>query len=216
MPRKGKRRREAHRQRVQKDERRAEPDAAGEAAPSAAAEVPHARTPARKPARRARSQADTRQMLSIAAWFGAAGLVIGGIALVIVLIVTSGSSGTEFAPGPSETPDPRVAGQTPAVTVQMNQNDSGQATNARFEPNSLSGKAGELIEIDVKNVGSVAHNLHVAGADNQYDTRDDWLIPRALQPGEEAKLLVKIAPAGTYQFRCDLHPVQQVGTLVLQ
>jgi plastocyanin len=215
MPRKGKRRREAHRQRVQKDERRAEPDAAGEGVPSAAAEVPRARTHAHKPARRARSQADTRQMLSIAAWVSGVGVVIGGIVLVIVLIVTSGSSGTEFAPGPFETPDPRVAGQTPAVTVQMNQNDSGQATNARFEPNSLSGKAGEVIEIDLKNVGSVAHNLHIAGADNQYDTKDDWQV-NALQPGEQTKLLVKIAQAGTYKFRCDLHPIQQVGTLVLQ
>lgn len=215
MPRKGKRRREAHRQRAQKDETRAARDAADEEAPSAATEVQRVRTPARKPARRARSQADTRQMLRIAAWVGGVAVVIGGIALVVVLIATSGSSGTEFAAEPSATPDSRVAGQTPAVTLQMNANDSGQNTNARFEPNSLSGKAGDVIEIDFKNAGSVAHDLHIAGADNQYDTNDDWQLS-ALQPGEQAKLLVKIPQAGAYKFRCDLHPDQQVGTLVLQ
>src|SRR3972149_11987263 len=91
----------------------------------------------------------------------------------------------------------------------------GQQVTPRFVPTTIEGKAGEVLEIDIRNVGTVAHNLRVSGSDKEYDTRDDF-ASAAVQAGKEVKLLLKIDDPGSYPFRCDFHPDQQRGTLILR
>jgi plastocyanin len=148
-------------------------------------------------------------------YWGAA--VAGVIALAAVggLLLLSGG-GDEAASAPSATPDARVAGLPIDQTITVNMDDDGQATNPRYEPNTISGVAGEVIEIVAVNVGSVAHNLRVAGIDGEYDTRDDWITdPATVFAGEEGRVVVKLDEPGIYPFKCDFHP-QQTGTLTLR
>ena len=149
------------------------------------------------------------------AWIGGlAGIAVLTVAGVFLLV--SGGSDSDGPAAPTATPDPRVAGLPIAKTVDVEADDDGQEVNPRFSPTSVTGNAGEVIEIRMINVGSVAHNLRVSGIDKEYDTRDDFLTdPGSIKGGEEGSVLVKIDEPGTYPFRCDFHPDQQIGNLVL-
>jgi uncharacterized cupredoxin-like copper-binding protein len=140
---------------------------------------------------------------------------VAGVALLFVLL--SGGSSSEgdddVSSARTPTPDPRIAGATPATTIAVEADDEGQNANPRFVPAALQGPAGQVVAIDIDNVGSVAHNLRVSGVDKQYDTADDF-ASLTVQPGKEQQLLVKIDTPGAYPFRCDFHP-QQTGTLTL-
>jgi hypothetical protein len=143
-----------------------------------------------------------------------AGVVAVVVAVVAVLALTGGSGGEETTALPSATPDPRVGQATPAASLSIAADDEGQQVNPRFEPNEVSGPAGQVIEILLRNIGTVAHNLRVSGLDRTYDTPDDFATI-GVNPGAEARLRLKIDAAGAYPFRCDFHP-QQTGTLVLR
>jgi hypothetical protein len=146
--------------------------------------------------------------------------IAGGVALVLVaggvFLLTSGGSSSEENETTAATPspDPRIAGATPAATVQVEADDEGQQVDPRFVPPTLSGTAGQVNEISITNVGEVVHNLRLSGVDRQYETPDDF-TSLAVQPGKKQSLLVSIDPPGSYPFRCDFHP-QQVGTLILE
>jgi uncharacterized cupredoxin-like copper-binding protein len=149
------------------------------------------------------------------AWGAAALAAVIGVVLV-VLVASEGGSGPTGATVVTRTPDPRVAGLTPSRSFRIEAGDSGQGTGF-FRPTTVEAEAGEVIEIVVENVGSVAHNWRVSGPDRQFDTPDDFEIDRfSLQPGETGRAIVKIDEPGSYPFRCDFHPQQQVGTLVLR
>jgi len=141
---------------------------------------------------------------------------VGGVAFLAVSIASEGSSSTG-GPAVSRTPDPRVAGQTPAATFAIEAGDAGQATGTYFRPDTITGNAGEVIEIVVTNAGSVAHNLRVSGPDREYDTADDfWTDVFSIKAGEESRVLLKIDQPGSFPFRCDFHPTTQTGVLVLR
>jgi uncharacterized cupredoxin-like copper-binding protein len=166
--------------------------------------------------KRGRGRAPSSPLDSIrplAGWI-AAGAVAVAIAVVAVVLLAGGSGDGETTAPPVATRDPRVGQATPAATLSVNADDEGQQVNPRFEPAELTGPAGEAFEIVINNVGTVAHNLRVSGADRTYDTRDDF-ASAGVAPGDEATLPVKIDQAGAYPFRCDFHP-QQTGTLVLR
>lgn len=216
MARKGKKRRQVRQGRGDA------PEAGPQARPAVAEEPVQARPAARKPAR-ARKRAQKAGYVQIgpieapvrtlAGWGGAL-LAVGAVVVVVVLVATSGSSGVT-APQVTEPPDPRVAGLTPDATLEMEA--GGAQADAYFSPSTLNGKAGDVIEIVVTNVGSLSHNVTVAGVDGQYDTSDDWVSrPKLFSPDEQAKVLLKIDEPGTYKFRCSLHPQVQFGQLVLQ
>ena len=108
-----------------------------------------------------------------------------------------------------------MAGQTPAATLNLT--SIGAETGSRFVPDTLTGPAGQVIAIVVENKGTVSHNLRVSGPDKAYDTPDDFQMPpNVIKAGESQTLLVKIDEPGTYPFRCDFHPLDQLGTLILQ
>lgn len=149
----------------------------------------------------------------------------GGIAAVIALAIVGGflllGSGGGGDDGPNATPivtpDARVAGLPIDVTFEIDAGDDGQNINPRFTPDALSANAGQVVEIIVTNVGSVAHNLRLAGIDDEYDTRDDWLTdPATLFSGDTGTVVVKLDDPGVYAFRCDFHPTMQVGTFTVR
>jgi len=123
-----------------------------------------------------------------------------------------------FAPE-GQLPPGTVASPTPAVgaaaTVNVVASDRGSPdADSFFEPSQLTIKAGEPTRIVVANTGSQSHNLRISGADNQYGTEDDRFTQITV-PGEEGEVTVQIDQPGTYNFRCDIHPNVQLGTLTV-
>jgi plastocyanin len=223
MPRKGKRRREARRERHQQAGR-----AAGE---PGAEELPPAQVP--PPERRAKARPKQRPRragyVRVIGWDIAVGTLVGSLVSAVVLafigvgvylIASSGSSGVSAPPAATRSPDPRVAGQTPTATFSIDA--LGTADDSSFRPNAITAKPGQVFEIIVRNVGDVSHNLRLSGpngayADDPDRPNDDFVSdPDVIQAGEEGRVLAKFDKAGSFPFRCDFHPLVQIGTLVVQ
>ncbi len=157
-------------------------------------------------------------------------IIWGGVTVLVVvvafvggIVLLAGGGGSSASPTPAVTADPRLGGGSPAKSFDISATDDGVDVNPRFEPNTITAVAGEVFQINVKNDGSSAHNIVIAGLDDTYDTADDWETrdpdnpsnPAAIKPGDTGTVQVKIDKAGTYKFRCLFHPEQQTGTLVL-
>ena len=152
-----------------------------------------------------------------------------GIAAVVVAVVVGivlfagggGSTSSTATPGPSA--DPRLGGASAAESFNVSATDDGVDINPRFAPNTLTAKAGEVFQINVKNDGHSAHNLVVAALSGSFDPPGSWTTtdpnnsnnPQAILAGDTGTVAVKIDTPGTYQFRCSFHPTQQVGTLTI-
>jgi plastocyanin len=150
------------------------------------------------------------------AWIG--GVAVGGLVAVAgAFLLLSGGGDSDDSPQPTATVDPRVEGLPIDQTVEI---EAGGAESASFfNPTTITGNAGEVIEIVVNNTGTVSHNLRVSGEDKEYgDDRvagDDWVSDTPIQAGDTGRALVKIDQPGTYPFQCDFHPQVQKGNLVL-
>ncbi len=156
-----------------------------------------------------RKRGGHRRRLRLSPWLIATPVVAIVAAIVVAFVLISGSSGTTE-------PASEVAGQTSTVSFTVEAGDDGAGNNSFFDPDTIRGKAGDVIELVVTNPGSVSHNLRLSGPDKKYGTGDDFESePFAIGPGETGRAVVKIDSPGTYPFRCDFHPALQVGTLVL-
>ena len=155
-------------------------------------------------------------------WAGS-GIAAVVVAVIVGVVLIAGGGGSSGTPTPGPTADPRLGGGSPVESFNVSATDDGVAINPRFVPNVITAKAGEVFQINVKNDGSSAHNLVIAGLDDTYDTADDWGTtdpnnsgnPAVIPPGDTGTVQVKIDKAGTYKFRCVFHPDQQTGTLIL-
>jgi plastocyanin len=79
-----------------------------------------------------------------------------------------------------------------------------EADNFYFEPTILTGTAGQKIEIEVENEGSVEHNFSLT----------DQGIDQDVEPGQKAKVEVTFPQSGTLVFFCKYHQSQgMVGAL---
>ncbi|MEX1104220.1 MAG: cupredoxin domain-containing protein, partial [Dehalococcoidia bacterium] len=126
-----------------------------------------------------------------------------------------GSSGHDMEPTPppangngsddsgSEEPDA-------TITVAMKDN--------LFDPSSLMVKAGNTVAFDLQNQGKVPHNMRIADSRGSYDSNASVVSrPEIINAGKVGTLTWK-APAdpGTYDFRCDIHPVDMTGTITVE
>jgi plastocyanin len=71
--------------------------------------------------------------------------------------------------------------------------------------------------LNFTNQGTAAHNVRVAGADNQYNTSDDAVsVPDLIIAGGTGKLTwTAPAKAGQYNFKCDYHAAL-TGTITVK
>ena len=226
MSKKDRNRREITRR--QKEQRQAKAAAAGEDAKEdvakaavAAPEDDAAATRQRAEQKREyekRKRAKAPGGQSRAPYFWGGGVAMVALAVLGGFLLLSGS-GDEDGPNgaPIATPDARVAALPIDVTIEIETDDDGQNVNPRFIPNAISANAGQVVEIVLTNVGSVAHNLRLAGIDDEYNTRDDWLTnPATLFAGDTGTVVVKLDDPGTYAFRCDFHATLQLGTFTVR
>src|SRR5262245_58808496 len=64
-----------------------------------------------------------------------------------------------------------------------------------FEPTVLKGKAGEKVELELKNEGTVEHSFTV----------ESQGIDKDLEPGDEGEVMVTIPKSGMVSFFCKYH-----------
>ncbi len=96
-------------------------------------------------------------------------------------------------------------------TVEVNV--SGNEAETAFDPTSLQVKAGEVVKVVLKNTADVSHGMRFAGADNEYNTGDDFVVVPAgsdpqtadqgdvIQPGGEGFTVVRFDDGGESQFK---------------
>lgn len=107
-------------------------------------------------------------------------------------------------------------GSGTTLTVTLNDKTEGQKLTSFFTPAQLTVHTGEQVTFKLSNVGTVAHNMRIAGPDGKYNTPDDFVVgPDLLKPGESAEV-TWTAPAkpGYLVFRCDLH--LDTGSITVQ
>jgi plastocyanin len=91
--------------------------------------------------------------------------------------------------------------------IAMGVTGSGETTV--FSPASIEVEAGETVRVKLTNNSSEAafHGLRFSGADRQYGTSDDFVLPNLDppsapgQPGQQGSVVIKFDAAGEYEFR---------------
>ena len=77
--------------------------------------------------------------------------------------------------------------------------------------------AGEETTFSLENTGQAIHNARSSGDDAELDTDDDAVSePDLFNAGDTGSITVSFAAAGEYPFRCDFHPIDMVGTFVVE
>lgn len=115
-------------------------------------------------------------------------IVVALISCLAVVAAACGSSGT-------------------TLNVSLSDKTEGTKLTSSFSPNQLAVRAGEEVTFKLSNVGTVPHNMRIAGPDGQYNTGDDTVVgPDLLKPGESAtKTWTAPTSAMALVFRCDFH-----------
>lgn len=115
----------------------------------------------------------------------------------------------------AETPEP-----SDEVVVQLG--DNFFEFQGQQEP-AIPAAAGEAVTLDLSNEGLIVHNMHIAGPDNSYDVTicetggdEPCSDPDVMQAGDMGTISFQFDEAGTFDFRCDFHPIEMVGTIVVQ
>jgi uncharacterized cupredoxin-like copper-binding protein len=118
-------------------------------------------------------------------------------------------------------PESQVTGEPITITVTDDGTDSG----TKFEPNRISVKADEVVKLVIKNTGSISHGFRVIGADDVYETQDDFVVTPTgedpettsglLQPGAEGVAIIRLeSGGGDVEFRDDTLQ-DKTGTIVV-
>jgi plastocyanin/heme-degrading monooxygenase HmoA len=157
---------------------------------------------------------------------------IGGLMVVLFAVGVTGIAASVYddqhaekkkveAPKPTASAATPAAGTTPAAAgapvINLNDNvitDAAGTTNP-----TITVKSGT--DIAINNQGTALHNVHVAKG-SSYAVAvckaggDDPCSKPAQMPGGSTGTITINLPAGTYNFRCDFHPDQMTGKLVVQ
>lgn len=77
--------------------------------------------------------------------------------------------------------------------------------------------SGEEVVFSLTNEGAAIHNMTIAGEDGELGTDDDVTSdPDTIRAGDEGTLTWTPPAAGTYDFQCDFHVSEMIGTIVVE
>jgi plastocyanin/heme-degrading monooxygenase HmoA len=119
-----------------------------------------------------------------------------------------------------EPTEPPTDGTPTAPGNVIEMDDNVFVFNGEENPN-LTAAAGTEVTFELSNVGNALHNMHIA-AGGDYDAaicagggEDPCSDPPRINGGDDGTITFNL-PAGTYDYRCDFHTVEMVGTLTVQ
>jgi plastocyanin len=157
------------------------------------------------------------------------GWQIAGIFVVAAAVLTGGAIWAISEEDPSraeepsaEEPNGEPGGESPGGGGPAGENvvlmdDNFFALEEGGEENpDLSVPAGEETTLTLDNVGAAAHNMRIAGADGEYNTDDDAESDPTLIAGGQSGEITFTLEAGSYDYQCDFHPTQMLGTVVAE
>jgi plastocyanin/mono/diheme cytochrome c family protein len=82
--------------------------------------------------------------------------------------------------------------------------------------------AGQELTLNLTNSGAAVHNMHVSLAGNTYESDrcetggdEPCSDPDAIPAGADGTISFRFAEAGTFAFRCDFHPIEMTGQIVV-
>jgi plastocyanin/mono/diheme cytochrome c family protein len=117
--------------------------------------------------------------------------------------------------GPSGEPIP-IEGE---VTMEMG--DNFFQLDGQQSP-ILEVSVGQDVSINLVNNGLAIHNMHIAGVDDTYDAvfcevggDEVCSDPDLMAGGDTGTIAFRFDEAGTFDFRCDFHPVLMTGQIVV-
>jgi plastocyanin len=88
------------------------------------------------------------------------------------------------------------------------------AANISFNTKTLTVPANAAATLTLDNKDTQPHNFDIISGPAGYTK--PAAFPTVTQPGGTTTYNIPALPAGTYQFRCDIHPTQMTGTLTVQ
>jgi plastocyanin len=127
-------------------------------------------------------------------------LVIPTVALAGLLFAACGGGDSDNGGG--DTP-PEPVDTVTEITVDMGDN--------YFEPDAFAVKVGDTVTVTAPNVGLAVHNMVVLGSNEERLFMSDVMV----RAGEESVFEITFDTAGTYDFQCDYHLPEMVGTIVV-
>ena len=129
-----------------------------------------------------------------------------------------GDTATPTAPASEIETQPDVPQEIDdAVTEAVDgviQTAAGDVPTFAYTPNNLKVPLNETTTIEITNEGAALHNFRIAGADGEWNTDDDVATADFITGGDSASVEFTPTLAGTYTFRCDIHPDTQGGVIV--
>lgn len=87
------------------------------------------------------------------------------------------------------------------------------ATDNKFDKTAMTVKANEETTVTFQNKGSALHNWHVL---NVKDKSGKDVTTQLIGGGKTETVTFTITQAGTYDYQCDVHPVEMKGKLTVQ
>ena len=113
---------------------------------------------------------------------------------------------------------PTAAGATPAAVVPTgtppaaSTNITLVATDNRFDQTALAVPNNERVTLTLNNRGAALHNWHVTGV---RDKCGQEVTTKLLTGGQQETITFTIDRPGTYDYLCDVHPVEMRGRITV-
>ncbi|MBI5287557.1 MAG: cupredoxin domain-containing protein [Chloroflexi bacterium] len=149
-------------------------------------------------------------------WLAVAVAGIGALAVGGTVAAVYDEDNKEVHAAPTVEPSPGGGAETPtapgALVIDM--------TDNKFDVTELTVTAATEVVIQLKNSGAAIHNVDVAvggsfpsGICKKGDA--GCSDPANIRAGQSGTVTLNLAP-GTYDYRCDFHPVEMTGTITAQ
>lgn len=109
--------------------------------------------------------------------------------------------------GAATTPAGSSNSSKEAVTIEVDMGDN------FFEPKEITVDAGAPVTFTVKNTGTAIHNMNILSQEGE---GKNYMSDALVQPGGEDSFEVTFSKPGTYEFQCDYHVPDMVGTITVK
>ncbi len=155
----------------------------------------------------------------------APGWQIAGVLAIVTIALAGGTTWAlieEDEPGAEEHTDDELADGDASGGTLIILGDNFFEYDDTKNPD-ISVALGQEVTFDLENRGAAIHNLQVNGTDDTYtvvtcepDNASRFCSdPGVIRGSGTATLTVQFDEPGTYNFRCDFHPTEMTGTLVV-